>query len=243
MAGILSIKIKKIIKIATIVVASAATLLFVAWLGINIYVNAAVSEYILTPDEAKKLDVDAVIVLGAKVSDSGRPGLMLSSRLDMGIELYNGNASEKLIFSGDHGRTEYNEVGGMYLYALDKGVPESDIFLDHAGFSTYETACRAKKIFLVESAVMVSQEYHVPRAVYCARRKGIQAYGVSSDSIRWKGLPYFKFREGIAVCKDFLWCLFDMPPTYLGEEIPVWSDTAVTHDIENNNYIENNLYE
>lgn len=207
------------------------------WGAINIYVNAYASKYILTAGQASDKQLDAVIVLGAKVAPTGRPGYMLQSRLDMGIKLYNNHGANKLLLSGDHGNHEYNEVGGMYLYTIEKGVPKDDIFLDHAGFSTYETARRAKEVFDCKSAIVVTQKYHLSRTVYCARMSGINAYGVASDNTYWRKMPYYVIRESIAVCKDFFVCLFKPDPTYLGEAIPITGSGVSTHDIENNKYI------
>ncbi len=223
--------------------AKAAAIFFAVMLllfvGINVFVRVYASRYIVAPEEAEKLDTDAVIVLGARVMPSGNPGYMLASRLDMGIKLYENGAAGKLIFSGDHGRLEYNEVGGMYLYAVNSGVEADDIFLDHAGFSTYETAVRAKKVFCADSAVMVTQKYHLYRAVYCARMSGVEAYGVASDDYKWGGvyMAYNYFRESLAIVKDFFGCLVGAQPTYLGEAIPVSGSGASTHDLENNRYM------
>ena len=229
----------ELIRMLVKAIAVFVIIMLLLFIGINVFVRVYASQYILSPDEANQLDADAVVVLGARVYNSGTPGKMLASRLDMGIELYEGGAAKKLIFSGDHGRDEYNEVGAMYLYAVNKGVDDNDIFLDHAGFSTYETAVRAKKIFCAERVVMVTQKYHIYRSVYCARMTGTEAYGVACDDYQWGGVKmvYNYIRESLATVKDFFGCILGVEPTFLGETIPVSGNADVTHDLENNHYI------
>jgi len=123
---------------------------------------------------------DAIIVLGAGVKKDGTPSDILADRLETSIEVYNEGASSALILSGDHGREEYNEVGAMKDYVVNN-IDDSNVFMDHAGFSTYDTMYRAKEIFKVKSAIIITNEYHLPRALYIAIKLGIEAYGVKSD--------------------------------------------------------------
>ncbi|MBR5474260.1 MAG: YdcF family protein, partial [Lachnospiraceae bacterium] len=110
----------------------------IAVLGINSHVKRSTVDQILSPEEAAELtDVDCILVLGCYVHDSGRPSDMLGDRLRRGIELYQSEASKKLLMSGDHGREDYNEVKAMKKEAMEAGIPSEDIFMDHAGFSTY----------------------------------------------------------------------------------------------------------
>jgi vancomycin permeability regulator SanA len=155
---------------------------------------------------------------------------MLRDRLDCAIELYNKGVADKIIMSGDHGRTEYDEVNTMKNYAVSKGVPADDVYLDHAGFSTYDTVYRAKEIFCVEKAVIVTQKYHLYRAVYNARSLGIDAYGVNSDPFRYVGQTMRDIREAAARVKDFFYCIFKPEPTYLGEKIDINSVPASATD-------------
>ena len=114
-------------------------------LGINGHVKKSTADQILSPEDAAALtDVDCILVLGCYVHDSGRPSDMLADRLRRGIELYQAGASTKLLMSGDHGQKDYNEVKAMKLEAMEEGIPSEDIFMDHAGFSTYESIFRAK---------------------------------------------------------------------------------------------------
>lgn len=191
---------------------------------------ASVRDRILTPEEAAALNADCVLVLGARVRDGGRPSGILEDRLITAIRAYEAGVSGRLLMSGDHGRSDYDEVNAMKDYALARGVPSEDVFMDHAGFSTYESVYRARDIFLAEKVVIVTQEYHLYRALYIARRMGLDAYGIASDLRTYPGLPRFTAREILARSKDFFYTLFMPAPTYLGAAIPIWSDGNLTND-------------
>ncbi len=204
----------------------------IVFLGVNAYVRAVASRYILTEEQATALEnVDCIIIPGAKVRGDGSPSLMLESRLSCGISLYNLGVSEKMLLSGDHGRNEYDEVNNMMNYILKNCDAEKEnIFLDHAGFSTYETAYRAKEVFNVDVCIITTQKYHLYRAVYNARARGVEAYGVACDDRQWPGMLYYELRESVAIFKDFIKCIIGAKPTYLGEEISVSGSAAATHD-------------
>ncbi len=199
-------------------------------LGINCYVVFSVDERIIPEEQAAELsDIDCILVLGAGVRENG-PSPMLQDRIDGGVSLYFAGASSKIIMSGDHGRVDYDEVNVMKDVAIESGVPSEDIFMDHAGFSTYESLYRAKEIFGVDKMIIVTQEYHLFRALYIAKQLGIEAYGVPSDPRRYRGAVYREVREVLARNKDFAMCIFKPEPTYLGEAIPVSGDGNVTND-------------
>ena len=195
--------------------------------GIDYYVRKSTEEYILQPENAGD-GYDCILVLGCGVYDD-TPSHMLEDRLLQGIELYFNGAGGKLLMSGDHGRENYDEVNVMKNFALDRGVPSEDVFMDHAGFSTYESMYRAKEIFKAEKILIVTQEYHLYRAIYDARALGIEAYGVASDPRSYSGQIYRDVREVLARNKDFLFCIFKPEPTYLGEEIPVYGNGNATN--------------
>ena len=200
-------------------------------IGIDYHVRNNSKDHILTSTEASNLeDVDAILILGCQVKETGYPSAMLRDRLNRGIELYQLDASNKIIMSGDHGREEYDEVNTMKQFAIDEGIPSSDIFMDHAGFSTYESMYRAKEIFGVEKIIIVTQEYHLYRAIYDAQALGIEAYGVSSDYFRYSGQLYRDFREVLARVKDYGYTLVKPKPTYLGDTIPINGDGNITND-------------
>ena len=199
---------------------------------INVYMYEFSSKYFLTIEELTDYDFDCVLVLGAGVwGDS--PSHMLEERLNKGVEVYNTGCTNRILMSGDHGRTDYDEVNVMKDFAIDNGAVAEEVFMDHAGFSTYESMYRAKEIFQVKKVVIVTQKYHLYRAVYDARKLGLEAYGVEADGQYNYSLPvrsYNNTREAIARCKDFVWCIFKPEPTYLGDAIPISSSGVLTDD-------------
>ena len=126
--------------------------------GISDYMERHTVGRILSSGEAQKLDADCILVLGCRVHEDGSPSLMLADRLEKGIELYESGASARLLMSGDHGRSEYDEVNTMKAFAVEQGVPSEAVFMDHAGFSTYDSIYRAKDVFQAEKIIVVSQE-------------------------------------------------------------------------------------
>ena len=221
-------KIKKIIIIFLMLIITEAIIV----LGINAYVKGSTKNQIIRNNDYSNLqDIDCIIVLGAGVWGEN-PSPMLEDRLLEGIKLYKNNVAPKIIMTGDHGREEYDEVNVMKKFAMDKGVPSGDIFMDHAGFSTYESLYRAKEIFEADKVVIVTQEYHLYRALHIANELGIEAYGVASDPRQYVGAAYREIREVLARNKDFVQCIFKPEPTYLGEVIPVFGNGNVTNDKE-----------
>ena len=224
------IKSKKI----KIVVASLLVLCIVsivALFSINAYVKSSTEDMIISSQEASQLkDVSCIVVLGCQVHDDGTPSAILSDRLTRAIELYNLGVAPKIIMSGDHGRVEYDEVNAMKQYAIDNGVPSENVFMDHAGFSTYETMYRAKEIFDAKKIVVVTQEYHLYRSLYIANKLGIEAYGVSSDYVTYSGQYMRDIREVLARNKDFFKVIFKPEPTFLGDVIPVSGNGDATND-------------
>ncbi|MGI6028917.1 MAG: SanA/YdcF family protein [Candidatus Heteroscillospira sp.] len=193
-----------------------------AVLGLNLYICSSAGNYLLTPEEAAELDgADCILILGCAVWANNTPSPMLADRLERGVELYKAGAAPKIIVSGDHGREYYDEVNVMRSWCLDAGVPAEDLFMDHAGFSTYESVYRARDVFACKKLIIVTQEYHLYRAVYSARALGLDAYGVASDLRPYGGQFYRDVREVLARVKDFFYVRFDVQPTYLGDVIPV----------------------
>jgi len=202
-----------------------------ALLTVNSYIKSSVADRIITAENiSDQFDADCILVLGCQVKADGVPSHMLEDRLRRSIELYNMDIAPKLLMSGDHGRTDYNEVGTMKQYAIDKNVPSSDIFMDHAGFSTYESLYRAQEIFGVQRVIIVTQEYHLYRALYIAEQMGLEAYGVPADYRTYWGQTKREIREILARCKDMLTTAFEVPPTYGGETIPISGDGNLTND-------------
>lgn len=204
---------------------------FAIAMGINSYVKGIGKKYIILPEQAAELkDVDCILVLGCKVKDNGDPSDMLADRIRRGIELYESGAAPKIIMSGDHGQADYDEVNTMKQIAVDNGVPSIDVFMDHAGFSTYESIYRAKEIFGVEKMIIVTQDYHLYRALYIAESFGIEAYGVNADYREYWGQSKRDAREILARFKDFATVTLKPEPTYLGETIDISGDGNLTND-------------
>ena len=199
----------------------------IAVVGINAYMISYANKYILTEEDLKSEDFDCIMVLGAGLWD-GEPSPMLQERLDFGLIAYETGCSGKLLMSGDHGRKEYDEVNKMKEVAVQNGVPADNVFMDHAGFSTYESMYRARDVFQVEKMVIVTQEYHLYRAVYNARKLGIDAYGFAADRLEYP--IYNDVREALARLKDFFYCIVEPEPTYLGEVIPISANGSLTDD-------------
>ena len=198
---------------------------------INAIVKGTTKAQILTPEDAAALtDVDCILVLGCGVRGDGSPSDMLHDRLRCSLELYEAGAAPKLLMTGDHGREGYDEVDTMKSFAVDAGVASDAVFMDHAGFSTYESMYRAKEIFQAKKIIIVTQGYHLYRAIYIAERLGLEAYGVSSDYRGYSGQAYMNLREMLARVKDFGMCIVKPEPTYLGEAIPIWGDGNLTND-------------
>lgn len=218
----------KLIKKLTAAVLAAAAICAVLVFGIDFYVKQKAKPYILTPEETGE-GYDCVLVLGCGVWGD-TPSHMLEDRLLEGISLCQSGASKKLLMSGDHGRKGYDEVNVMKKFAVDRGIPSEDVFMDHAGFSTYESMYRAKEIFKAEKILIVTQDYHLYRAIYDARALGLEAYGVASNPRSYGGQLYRDIREILARNKDFIYSIIKPEPTYLGEAIPVQGNGNLTND-------------
>ncbi|MBP2646143.1 MAG: hypothetical protein H6Q75_1583 [Firmicutes bacterium] len=209
-------------------------LLVLVIVGFILYTNKCVldegSVYVLSSDDAPKSE--AILILGAYVSPDGKVSGMLGERLRVGYELYKKGKAGKIIVSGDHGRKDYDEVNAMKKYFLDRNVPDEDIFMDHAGFTTYESMYRARNIFRAEKVIVVTQGFHLPRAIFIARELGMEVYGVeagtgnNSKLVIWKN----RLREAIARSKAYVAVAIHSKPTYLGEAIPVTGDGRITDD-------------
>lgn len=206
------------------------TIIMIIVMSINTYVKMSTKKQILGKSNFTNLkDIDAILVLGAGINGT-KPSHMLEDRLLKAIELYKNNISSKIIMSGDHGKADYDEVNIMKNFAIEKGVTSEDIFMDHAGFSSYESVYRAKQIFKAKKIIIVTQKYHLYRALYIANKLGIEAYCVGADSRKYVGETYREVREILARNKDFIKCIFKPEPTFLGESIPVSGNGDMTND-------------
>lgn len=227
---------KKRIKILIVIGIAFLVIVF----GISGLVCAGASEAIAGVNEGSGIDEEVIrdcqsidplciLVLGCAVWDDNQPSPMLKDRLDTAIELYRRGTAPKLLFSGDNSVKDYSEPDCMLAYALKQGVPAEDIFLDFAGFSTYDSIYRAKTVFCADRFIVVTQKYHLFRALRACDALGIAAKGVASDQRKYAGRFYREAREVLARDKDFFKLMIKPEPTYLGEEIPVAGDGTVTH--------------
>lgn len=189
------------------------------------------SKRIISIDEAKSIEnIDAILVLGCKVNPGGNPSLMLNNRLEKGLEVYN-SIGTKLLLSGDHGQKDYDEVNAMKEYILSSDINQDDVFLDHAGFSTYDSIYRAKYVFGAKKIIIVSQKYHLYRALYIADSIGLEAYGIEADKINYRFINIKnEIREVLARNKDFFKTIIKPKSKFLGEPIDLKGSGKVTFD-------------
>ena len=177
--------------------------------------------FIYAPNEVPSDRV--AIVFGARVHSDGRLSAMLLDRVETAVQLYHAGKVQKLLLSGDNRFEDYDEPGRMRDYAFSRGVPAEAIQPDYAGRRTYDTCYRAKVIFQLDSAVLVTQNFHLPRALFTCRNLGIEAIGVPADlrayhpvSIRWS-----QTREYLATIMALFDILRQKPAPVLGEPIPI----------------------
>ena len=221
--GIMEKKRRILMAVVTLVL-TVVILISGAVVVLNIYVKTVGGKYIVTAEEAKDYaPTDCILVLGCGVNEDGTPSAMLKDRLEKSVELYFTGVSDRI-------KTNYDEVNVMKQYAIDRGVPSEKIFMDHAGFSTYESIYRAKEIFQVRNMVVITQEYHIYRALFLCEKLGVTAYGVTADYYIYAGQGSREIREMFARCKDVVTSVTKPEPTYLGEAIPVSGNGDITND-------------
>ena len=206
----------------------ALLIILVIGLGVTIFfclwpwwIGRYYNRFIYSPDDAPAAQV--AIVFGARIYPDGRLSVMLQDRVETAVQLYHVGKVQKLLLSGDNRFVDYNEPARMMDYALSRGVPAGDIQLDYAGRRTYDTCYRAKAIFQLRSAVLVTQDFHLPRALFTCRGLGVEAVGVSAD-LR----PYHRRSIGWSKIREFpatIVALFDVirrqPAPVLGDPIPI----------------------
>ena len=196
--------------------------------GTNAIVCLVGGGKLTTVENAKTLNADCIVVLGASVLPDGTPSPILRDRLDVGAKLYFEGAAPKIIVSGDDGDISYNEVAGMKGYLIELGVPSEDVFCDHSGFNTYDSMWRAHNVFGADRIIVVTQTYHEYRALFNAQGVGMQALGVSSDLHDYADQDYYDFREILARVKDFGQVLTQAEATSVGEPISLDQSGDVT---------------
>ncbi len=204
---------KKIFKI--VILSIFSLVLFV--LIINIYINNRAKNICDIEDTHKQ----AALVLGARVYSNGTLSGIFQDRIDTAIDLYRNNKVDKILVSGDHGQDNYDEVNVAKNYLLSKNIKKEDIFLDHAGFDTYDSIYRAKEIFQAESLIVVTQNFHLKRALYIANSLDVDVCGYSSDLHRYYGENKRQAREVLAKVKAWFNVVLNSKPKYLGDKIPL----------------------
>ena len=201
--------------------------------AMNGWVHWRARPYIVSAQEVDHAQV--AIVLGALVyAKPGKLSPVLQDRVDTAIALYKAGKVDRLLMTGDHGQQNYDEVNSMRVYAEAKGVPDEHIFLDHAGFNTYDSMARARRVFMVDSAVVVTNQFHLDRSVFLARSQGIKAQGVVADMRPYSDANYNDQREFLARCKAVLNVIWRPDPTFLGPQIPITGDARASHDQRSN---------
>lgn len=160
------------------------------------------------------------IIFGAGINGD-KPSRYLKDRLDAGISLYKNHKIDKILLSGDNGRDEHDELTVMKLYCYENGVDSNKIYIDYAGFDSYSTMYRAKHIFKVDTAILVSQKYHLNRCVFLGDKLGVKSYGYSADRGVYPGYKYYSFREKLSITKSVFDVMRDRRPKYLGEPVDV----------------------
>lgn len=222
-------KVKKYIKNIAILIG----LFFFIICAINIYIVKSTSKYIYT-DVNEVPNGQVVIVLGAYVREN-RLSPVLEDRVLKSMEIVQSNSVNNILLSGDHGRKNYDEVNSMKSYILkNSDIPKEDIFLDHAGFDTYDSMYRAREIFEVKKAIVVTQEFHIHRAVYIGRKLGIDVVGYAVNQDKYSRKLQFKWtvREFLARIKAFAEVNLGSQPKFLGEKIPITGDGTLSWDEE-----------
>ena len=220
---------KKIFKVIGVIMIVCIVLGLIVTICINAYVKGSTKNKI--KEKASELQKsDAILILGCEVKPDGNLSLMLKDRMDKGAELYKAGVAPKIIVSGDHTRENYDEVNAMKNYLIKNGVPSSDIFMDHAGVATYDSMYRAKNIFGLESCCVVTQEYHLYRAIYIGTKMGIETTGSPAQKVNYVGQFGRDLREFLARNKDFVKCIFKPKSIYLGNSISVNGSGDVTND-------------
>lgn len=220
---------KNIKRIVLISFSSIIALFLLVLAVLNAYVIGYSDDYILAFDSAIELnDIDCIIVLGAGIRPDGTMSAVLEERVRIGAELYISNVSDRILVSGDHSREDYNEVGAMKDYLVSLNIDPNIVFTDHAGFDTYDTMYRARDIFLAKRVLIVTQTFHMSRAIFIARELGLEAYGVVSDAENRYFRLKTEIREIFGRAKYVFDALFEPKPYFLGESIPIWGKASAS---------------
>lgn len=197
--------------VALIALIAVTLVAIVAWIQWR-YDRDVITDVAAAPRRA------VAIVFGAGVSPSGQLSPMLRDRMDTAIALYRAGVVRKLLVSGDNRFVDYDEPGRMYDYALARGIPASDVVRDFAGRRTYDTCYRARHIFGVDQAILVTQRFHLPRAVFTCRALGLDGVGFAADIYLYRSERYYRLREALATVAAWWDVTVAHPLPVLGEK-------------------------
>lgn len=204
----------KLLRNIVIVVLVACVVGFAVFFGISQYVVSSTRDDVHTIAQIKESGqtADAIVVLGASVYADGTPSDILADRLEVAVDLYDAGVAPAIIVSGDNTDAHYNESDAMKDYCVQLGVPDDDVFVDHAGYDTYASIWRAHQVYGAQSIVVVTQAYHLYRALSIADGLGMSALGVAADKGDYDNQAVYSARENIARVKDFFQTLLRIPP-------------------------------
>ena len=202
-------------------------------LAINLYMVKSTEPYIYR-DIRELPGTTAVLVLGSQVWSPTTLSHVLEDRVKGGIAVIEAGKGKKLLLSGDHGASIYDEVNAMRLYVLkhSPSIPAQNIFMDHAGFNTYDSMYRARDVFQVDDVIIVTQDFHIARSVYIARRLGLNAVGYALPETRFGRRLKSRWyaRETLARVKAWVSLVFHAKPKYLGAPVPITGDGRASWD-------------
>jgi len=208
-------KLKKLLKVTIYLILIGTAIILLS----NYYVKSK-TEKLIYGNQKDLPKSNIAIIFGAGINGN-KPGKYLQDRLDAGIRLYKNNKVDKILLSGDNGNDEHDELTIMKLYCYKHGVDTTKIYMDYAGFDSYSTMYRAKNIFKVDTAILVSQKYHLNRAVYLGNKLGVKSYGFPADQGIYKGYKYVTFREYPAVTKAIIDVGRNRKPRFLGKVVNI----------------------
>lgn len=208
------------------------TMAIVVWLLLTAVVLLIISDiYVVFSgrqgiyDEINSLpESQAVMVLGSSVLRNGQMSDIFRDRATMALEVYNSGKARKILVSGDYQANDYDEVGTAKKFLLENGIPAEDIFLDYAGYDTYDSIYRAKYIFKVKTLIISTQSFHLPRALYLARGMGIEAVGITADLREYSLGMHNLLRENAARIKAFYELITNEKSKVTGDPVPITGD-------------------
>lgn len=186
---------------------------------VDLYVKSETNSLIFST-ESKLPKTNVGIIFGAGINGN-KPSKYLKDRLDAGIKLFKSKKINKILLSGDNGSDAHDELTVMKIYCFENGIDTTKIYIDYAGFDTYSTMFRAKNIFKIDKAILITQEYHLNRAIYIGNNLGIESIGFSANQGEYRNYNYVRFREYFSICKSVIDVIRNREPRFLGTEINI----------------------